>query len=86
MFHFNEPRLEKTAQLVSYIVQFFSFLNLIFHGSRRLLRLYNKIFDGPGRKPQSRQVFSMRGDGFENYKVHVCMFFFNLCDLIILKI
>ena len=76
MFHFNEPRLEKTAQLVSYTVQFFSFLNLIFHASRRLLRLYNKIFDEPGRKPQSRQVFSMRGDGFENYKVQVCMFFF----------
>ena len=51
MFHFNEPRLEKTAQLVSYIVQFLSFLNLIFHASRRLLRLYNTIFDGPGRKP-----------------------------------
>ena len=44
MFQFNEPRLEKTAQFVSYIVDFFSFLNLIFHGSRRLLRLYNKIF------------------------------------------
>ena len=28
MFHFNEPRLEKTAQLVRYIVQLFlSFLN-----------------------------------------------------------
>ena len=27
---FNEPRLGKTAQLVSYIVQFLSFLNLIF--------------------------------------------------------
>ena len=51
MFHFNEPRLEKTAQPLSYIVQFLSFLNLIFHGSRRLLRLYNTIFDGPGRKP-----------------------------------
>ena len=117
MIHFNEPHIEKTTQLVSYIVQFFSFINLIFHGSRRLLRLYNKIIfsilqpfyicfillclsensselmlfvnlnrheikflvsciDGPGRKPQSRQVFSMRGDGFENYKVHVCMFFF----------
>ena len=76
MFHFNELRLEKTVQLVSYIVQFFSFLNLIFHGSRRLLRLYNKSFDGPGRKPQSRQVFSMRGDGYENFKAHVCMFFF----------
>ena len=86
MFHFNEPRLEKTAQLVSYIVQFFSFLNLIFHGSRRLLRLNNKIFDGPGRKPQSRQDFSMRGDGLENYKVHVCMFFFNFCNLNIFKI
>ena len=49
MFNFNEPRLEKTAQLVSYIVQFFSFINLIFHDSRRLLRLYNKGFDGPGR-------------------------------------
>ena len=73
MFHFNETRLEKTAKL--YIVHFLSFLNLIFHGSRRLLRLYNTIFDGPGRKPQSRQVFSMRGDGFENYKVHVCSFF-----------
>ena len=76
MCHFNEPRLEKTAQLVSYTVQFLSFLNLIFHASRRLLRLYNKIFDIPGRKPQSRQVFSMRSDGFENYKVQVCMFFF----------
>ena len=64
MFHFNEQQFEKTAQLV-YIVQFFSFLNLIFHGSRRLLRLYNKSFDGPGRKPQSRQVFSMRVDGFD---------------------
>ena len=30
-FHFNEPRLQKTAQLVSYIVQLLSFLNLIFH-------------------------------------------------------
>ena len=29
MFHF----IEKTEQLVSDIVQFFSFLNLIFHGS-----------------------------------------------------
>ena len=67
--------LRKPPQLVSYIVQFFSFLNLIFHGSRHLLRLYNKIFDGPGRKPQSRQVFSIRGDGFENYKVQVCVFF-----------
>ena len=75
MFHFNEPRLEKTAQLVSYIVQFFPFLNPILHASRRLLRLYNKIFDEPGRKPQSPQVFSMRSDGFKNYKVHVCMFF-----------
>ena len=55
MFHFNEPRLEKTAQPlhVSYIVQFRSFLNLIFHGSRCLLRLYNTIFDGPGRKPKA---------------------------------
>ena len=44
MFHFNKSRLEKTAQLVSYIVQFLSILNLIFHGSRRLLRLYNTIF------------------------------------------
>ena len=86
MIHYNEPRLEKTAQLVSYIVQFFSFLNFIFHGSRRPLGLYNKIFDGPERKPQSRQVFSMRGDGFENYKVHVCMFFFNFCKLNIFKI
>ena len=76
MIHFNEPRIEKTAQLESYIVQFFPFLNLIFHGFKRLLRLYNKLFGGPGRKPQSRQVFSMRGDGFKNYKVHVCMFFF----------
>ena len=41
MFHFYKPRLEKTAQLVSYmyIAQFLSFLNLIFHASRRLLRL-----------------------------------------------
>ena len=39
MFHFNEPRLEKTVQLVKYIVQFLSFLNLIFHASGRLLRL-----------------------------------------------
>ena len=76
MFHLNEQRLEKTAQLVSYIEQFFSFLNLIFHGARCLLRLYNTFFDGPGRKSQSRKVFSMIGDGFENYKVHVCMFFF----------
>ena len=59
MIHFNETHIEKTAQLVSCIVQFFSFLNLIFHGSRRLLRLYNNIFDGPGRKLQSRKVFSM---------------------------
>ena len=50
MFHFNEPRLEKTAQFVSYMVQFLLFLNLIFHASRRLLRLYNTIFDGPSRK------------------------------------
>ena len=75
MFNFYEPRLEKTAQLVSYIVQFPSFRNLIFHASRRLLRGYNTIFDGPGRKPQSRQVFSRRGDGFEKYTVHVSMFF-----------
>ena len=87
MFHFNEPRLEKTARLVSYTEQFLSFLNLIFHGSRHLLRLKNKIFNGPGRKPKSRQVFSMAGDGFENYKVHVCtFFFFNFCNLNILKI
>ena len=86
MFHFYEPRLEKTAQLISYIVQFLSFLNLIFRGPRRLLRLYNTIFDGPGRKHQSRQVFSMRGGGFENYKVQFCMFFFNFCNLNILKI
>ena len=40
MFHFNEPCIGKTMQLVSYIiVQFLSFLNLIFHTSRRLLRL-----------------------------------------------
>ena len=65
MIHFNELRLEKTAQLVSYIVQFLSFLNLIFHASRRLLRLYNTIFDGPGRKRYSQQDFSRRGDGFE---------------------
>ena len=51
MFHFNEPRLEKTAQLVSYTVQFPSFRNLIFHASRRLLRGFlNTIFDGPDRK------------------------------------
>ena len=56
MFHFNEPRLEKITQLVSYIIQFLSFLNLIFHASS-LLKLYNTFFDGPGRKPQSRQVF-----------------------------
>ena len=86
MFYFNKPRIEKSAQLVSYIVQFVSFLNLIFHGSRRLLRLYNKSFDGPGRKPHSRQVFSMHGDGFENYKAHICMFFFNFCNLNIFKI
>ena len=82
MFHFNEPRLEKTAELVNYIVQFLSFLNLIFYASRRLLRLYNTIFDGPGRKPQIRQPFSRRGDGFENYKAHVCMFFFTFVILI----
>ena len=34
MFHFNEPCIEKTVQLVSYIIQFLSFLNLIFHTSR----------------------------------------------------
>ena len=73
IIHFNEPRLEKTAQLVSYVVQFLSFLNLIFYASSRLLRLYNTICDGPGRKPQSRQVFSRRGDGFKNYTVHVCI-------------
>ena len=38
MFHFNEPHLEKIAQHVSYIIRFLSFLNLIFHASRRLLR------------------------------------------------
>ena len=86
MFHFNELRLEKTAQLVSYIVQFPSFLNLTFHGSRRLLRLCKTIFDGPGRKPQSRQVFSMLGDGFKNYKVQFCMSFFTFCNLNIFKI
>ena len=32
-------RFQKTMQLVSYIVQFLSFLNLIFQASRRLLRL-----------------------------------------------
>ena len=79
MFHLDEPRLEKTAQLISYIVQFLSFLYLIFHGSRRLLRPYITIFDGPRRKPLSRQVFSMRGDGFEYYKVQFCMFIFNFC-------
>ena len=66
LIHSCSHFLEKTAKLVSHIVQFFSFLKLIFHASRRLLRLHNKIFDDPGRKPQSRQVFSMRGDGFEN--------------------
>ena len=86
MFHFNESRLEESEQLVSYIVQFLSGAFLIFHGSRRLLRLYNTIFDGPCRKPQSRQVFSMRGDGFENYKVQFCLFFFNFCNLNIFKI
>ena len=86
MFRFNELRLEKNAQLVGYIVQFFSFLYLIFHGSRRLLRLYNTIFEGPGRNPQSLHVFSMRGDAFENYKVQFCMFFFNFCNLNIFKI
>ena len=86
MFHFNEQRLERTAQLVSYIAKSFSFLNLIFHGSRPLLRVDNTIFDGPGRKPQSRQVFSMRGDGFENYKVLFCMLLFNFCNLNIFKI
>ena len=50
-FHFNEPRLEKTARLVSYLVQLLYFLNLILHGSSRLLRLHNTIFDGPGREP-----------------------------------
>ena len=75
VIHFNEPRLEKTAQLVSYIVQFLSFLNLIFHASRRLLWLYITIFDGPSRKPKSRQVFSRRGDVFENYIcTSVCSF------------
>ena len=87
MFHFNEPRLEKTVQLISYIVQFLSFLNLIFRGPRRLLRLYNTIFDGPFWKHQGRQFFSMRGGDFENYKVQFCMFFFfNFCNLNILKI
>ena len=52
MFHFNETRLEKTAQL--YIVHFLSFQNLIsFHGSRRLLRPYNTIFDGPVGNPKA---------------------------------
>ena len=78
MFHFNEPRFEKT------IVQLFlSFLNLIFHACSRLLRF---LILGPGRKPQSRQVFSRRGDGFENYTVHVCLFFFSFCNLDIFKI
>ena len=86
MLHSNEPRLEKTAQLVSYIVQFLSFLNLICHGSRRLLRLYTTIFDGTGRKPQSRLVSSMRGDGFEIYLVQFCVFFFNFCNLNVFKI
>ena len=54
MIHFKEPRIEKTAQLESYIVQFFPFLNLIFHGSKRLLRLYNKLFGGPGRPKADR--------------------------------
>ena len=53
IFHFNEPRLEKTVQLGSYIVQFLYFLNLILHGSSRLLRLCNTIFDGPGRNPKA---------------------------------
>ena len=44
MFHFNEPRIEKTAQLLSNIEQFLSFLKPIFHAARRLLRLYNTIF------------------------------------------
>ena len=39
MFHFNELRLEKIAQLVSYIIQFLYFINLIYHASKRLLRL-----------------------------------------------
>ena len=43
MFHSYGPRLEKTAQLISYIVQFLSFLNLIFRGTRRLQSLYNTI-------------------------------------------
>ena len=86
MIHFNEPRIEKTAQLESYIVQFFSFLNLIFHDSKRLLRLYNKLFDGPCRKPQSRQVFSMRSDGFKITKCTSVFSVFNFCNLNIFKI
>ena len=34
MFDFNEPRHEKTAQLVSYKVQFLAFPYMLFHGSR----------------------------------------------------
>ena len=87
IIHFNELHLEKTAHFVSYIVQFLSYLNLIFHASRRLLRLYSTIFDGLGRKRYSQQAFSRRGDGFENYTVHVCMFlFFNFWNLNIFKI
>ena len=70
MFHFNGPRLEKNAQLVNYIVQFLSFLNLIFHGPRRLLRLYNKIFDGPGRKLPKPTGFLDAWRRLYNYKVH----------------
>ena len=68
MFHFNENRAACK-------------LNSTFPKSdssclETSSEVVNTIFDGPGRKPQSQQVFSRRGDSFENYTVHVCMFFF----------
>ena len=57
MFHLNEPRLEKTAQLVNYIVQFLSFPNLIFHGSRRLLKLYSTILMDLVGNPKADRFF-----------------------------
>ena len=86
MFNFNEPRLEKTVQLVSYIVQFFSFLNLIFHGSGRLLRLYNKILaDLVGNHKADRFSLCVEMALKITKCTSVCSFS-NFCNLNIFKI
>ena len=86
MFHFYEPRLEKTAQLVSFIVQFPSFRNLIFHASRRLLRGRTRFLMDLVGNPKADRFSRGVATALKITQCTSLCSFFNFCNLNIFKI